>query len=99
MLEKMKHLVRDMDEEIMGAHHYAKLAKKSRESDPDLSRMYGTMAKQELSHAEMLMEQARRVCAVATAEDNKAGLDAIMEIQEDRTGPWMSKVKGLLDGV
>ena len=83
MLERIKHIVQDIDSEIMGAQH--------------ISRMYATMAKQELSHADMLMESARRICAAATESDNKAGILAIMDIQEDRTAPWILKVKGMLE--
>ena len=97
MLERIKHIVQDIDSEIMGAQHYAKLFKKFREKDPDISRMYATMAKQELSHADMLMESARRICAAATESDNKAGILAIMDIQEDRTAPWILKLKGMLE--
>ena len=56
MIERIKYIVRDIDDEIMGAQHYAKLFKKFREKDPEASRMYATMAKQELGHADMLME-------------------------------------------
>ena len=48
MIERIKYIVRDIDDEIMGAQHYAKLFKKFREKDPEASRMYATMAKQEL---------------------------------------------------
>ena len=97
MIERIKYIVRDIDDEIIGAQHYAKLFKKFREKDPEASRMYATMAKQELGHADMLMESARRICAAAPEEENKAAILAIMEIQEDRTNPWILKVKGMLE--
>ena len=34
MLERIKHIVQDIDSEIMGAQHYAKLFKKFREKRP-----------------------------------------------------------------
>ena len=33
MIERIKYIVRDIDDEIMGAQHYAKLFKKFREKD------------------------------------------------------------------
>ena len=44
MIERIKYIVRDIDDEIMGAQHYAKLFKKFREKDPEASRMYATPA-------------------------------------------------------
>lgn len=98
-LEQIKSIAADIDDEIMGAQHYGKIAKKLREYDPNMARSYATMASQELGHRDMLMDMMRKICRDAIEEDNKAGISAICELTEERTEPWVAKVRGKIEGM
>ena len=57
MLDKMKHAVRAIDDELLGAEHYAKMARKCKGEDNASMQTYLAMAKQELSHVDALRLQ------------------------------------------
>lgn len=98
-LEQIKSIAADIDDEIMGAQHYGKIAKKIREYDSGMARSYATMASQELGHRDILMEMMRKICRDATDDENKAGIMAIVELTEERTEPWVAKVRGKIEGM
>ena len=101
MLNWIKAIVRDIDDEIQGAEHYAKVAHKAKAMDANSMQVYLAMAKQELAHVETLSDLARRI--VKTAQERKdpnlAGIEAIWELQTERISTWVPKVKMMLDGV
>ena len=45
------------------------------------------------------MDMMRKICRDATEEDNKAGILAICELTEERTEPWVAKVRGKIEGM
>ena len=101
MLNWIKAIVRDIDDEIMGAEHYAKTAHKAKAMDANSAQTYLAMAKQELAHVETLSDLARRI--VKNSQERKdpdlAGIEAIWELQTERISTWVPKVKMMLDGL
>lgn len=99
MLHKIKSIVTDIDDEILGAEHYAKMAAKSKSIDQEAARIYASMAKQELSHAELLCDYARRICRETEGHEHHECAEMILEIQDERSAPWMAKIRLMLDGM
>lgn len=55
-MDDLKHMIRDIRDEIEGARHYAKMAYKHKGNAEE--RKYSDMAKQELEHADNLRRMA-----------------------------------------
>lgn len=99
MMHKMKELARDLNDEIKGAEHYAKMAAKFKASDTELCRAFHSMAKQELGHATTIYEQMSRFVRDAEAKDAaaKEGIQAIWEVVQEWTTEWMAHVRIMLE--
>lgn len=101
MLEKMKHAVRAIDDELLSAEHYAKMAHKCNGSDNAAMQTYLAMAKQELSHVDALSDMAKRTVSEAKNSNDPClhGIEAIWELQSERMAPWIVKIKMMMDGM
>lgn len=98
-LERMKAIVADIDDELQGAEHYARVAIKCKGHDNAAAATYLSMAKQELTHVDNLTDMAQRTISGARdAQDaNLAGLEAIWELESDRMADWIVKIKLVMD--
>ena len=101
MLEKIKYAVRAIDDELLSAEHYAKMAHKFKGSDNAAMQTYLAMAKQELSHVDALSDMARRTLSEAKDKQDPClcGIEAIWELQSDRMESWLVKIKMMIDGI
>lgn len=101
MLDKMKHAVRAIDDELLGAEHYAKMARKCKGEDNASMQTYLAMAKQELSHVDALSDMARRTLDEAKEKQDPCirGIEAIWELQSERMESWLVKIKMMMDGI
>lgn len=101
MLEKIKHAVRAIDDELLSAEHYAKMAHKCKGSDNAAMQTYLAMAKQELSHVDALSDMAKRTVSEAKNSNDPClhGIEAIWELESDRMAPWIVKIKMMMDGM
>ena len=101
MLDKMKNAVRAIDDELLSAEHYAKMAQKCKGSDNAAMQTYIAMAKQELSHIDALSDMARRTLNEAKDKQDPClrGVEAIWELESERMTSWLVKIKMLMDGM
>ena len=77
MFEKLMDMI---DEELDGAMQYAKCALHNKEGNAALAETFHTMAGQELEHAELLQEQAKKYAS----DDMKALYDYLHRKHIDR---------------
>lgn len=67
----IKSLVDDIQEEMIGAEHYAKLANQYKDSDKVLAETYAKLADVELSHVDTLHTQVVRIIKDWQAKGNE----------------------------
>ena len=101
MLDKIKYAVRSIDDELLSAEHYAKMAHKCKGSDNSAMQTYLAMAKQELSHVDALSDMAKRTVSEAKNANDPClhGIEAIWELEAERMAPWIVKIKMMMDGM
>lgn len=101
MLDKMKHAVRAIDDELLSAEHYAKMAHKCNGSDNAAMQTYLAMAKQELSHVDALSDMAKRTVSDAKNSNDPClhGIEAIWDLEAERMAPWIVKIKMIMDSM
>lgn len=67
-MEVIKHLIKDMNEEMEGAEHYAKKALQYKDEDRELADMYSKLSGVEKGHADMIHEQIVKKIKAKNAE-------------------------------
>lgn len=94
----IKHIVEDIEEELEGAEHYAKMATKYRDEDKQLADTYARMAQTEMGHVNDLHEHAVRLI-----EDQKkagvqvpASMQAVWDWEHGKHVDTAARVKSLL---
>ena len=60
-MKKIAIIVRDINEELEGAEHYAKMATQYKDDDKPLADAYADMAAQELGHVDRLCGSSRSI--------------------------------------
>lgn len=89
----IKHLVEDINEELEGAEHYAKLATQYKDEDRELAGI-------ELGHVNALHGQVVRIIKAWKATSGKetpAPMQAVWDYEHGRSIDKAAKVKTLLD--
>ena len=101
MLEKIKYAVRAIDDELLSAEHYAKMAHKCNGSDNASMQTYLAMAKQELSHVDALSDMAKRTVSDAKNSNDPClhGIEASWDLEAERMAPWIVKIKTIMDSM
>lgn len=97
-MKVIKNLVEDIQEELEGAEHYAKLATQYKDEDKVLADNYAKLAEIELGHVNSLHEQAVRIIKAYRASGNEPpeAMQAIWDWEHKRQIEWVSKIKTLL---
>ena len=97
-MKMIAEIVEDIREALEGAEHYAKKATQYKGMDDRLSSMYATMGTQELSHVDVLHEQAVRLIQAQRAEGKEvpAGMQAVWDWEHSILVDKTAKIKVLL---
>ena len=95
----MKKLFEQFEEEIEGVEEYSKCAKKYKEEDPTLSKMYSDMAQTELQHAQLIHAQIGKQASTheMTPEEAMKILEELWEDKQKQMDCDMAKAKATMD--
>lgn len=96
----IKHLVEDIQEEMEGAEHYAKLATQYKEDDRALADVYAKLASVELDHVDALHEQVVRIIKdwkATSGKETPAPMQAVWDYEHERSTDKAAKVRTLLN--
>ena len=98
-MNSIKCLVENIQEELEGAEHYAKLAVQNKDLDRILADTYYKLAGVELDHVNALHEQViRRIKAhKASGNEAPAAMMAVWEWAHEKMISHVTKIKILLD--
>lgn len=98
-MKQIKTIVKDIKEELQGASHYAKLAAQYKDTDKALADTYYTMANQELSHIDMLHNQAVRMIKAyqATGKEVPVAMQAVWDWEHENQVDDTARIRALLD--
>ena len=98
-MKSIKHIVKDIREELDGAEHYAEIAAKLRDTDMTAANTYAEMARQELSHVDKL-----HGLAVKLINEQKtagvtvpAAMQAVWDWEHEGMVERSTRIKMLLD--
>lgn len=84
-----------VQEELEGADEYATLARRFKETDTSLSKMYADIALQELTHVEILMHKASELYA---NEHHEVAVDTHLWVWEaKRVEHWIARIREKID--
>lgn len=94
----IKHIVEDIEEELEGAEHYAKMATKYKDSDKQLADTYARMAQVELGHVGSLHDHAVRLIEEQKASGVQVpvSMQAVWDWEHDKQVDTAARVKSLL---
>ena len=67
-MKEIKHIAKDIREELSEAEKYAKAALHYKEHDRELAQTFHDLARQELAHSELLHNQAVRLIRMKKSE-------------------------------
>lgn len=88
----------DINEELQGAEHYAKLATQYKLTNKPLAETCATMATQELNHVDMLHTQvAAMIKEVRAKETPPAGMMDVWNYMHEKHIDMVVRVKALLE--
>lgn len=99
-MKVIKCLVEDINEELEGAEHYAKLATQYKDEDRELADVYAKLANVELEHVNALHGQVSRIIKdwkAASGEETPAAMQAVWDYEHERATDKAAKVKTLLN--
>lgn len=99
-MKVIKHLVEDIEEELEGAEHYAKLATQYKDEDRELADVYAKLANVELDHVNALHGQVVRIIKdwkAKSGEEPPAAMAAVWDYEHQRAIDKSAKIKILLD--
>lgn len=91
-------LVDLIDEELDGAKHYIKMARREKEAHPTLSDTFAELAEQEMGHVKALHSQAARIIEnyKETTGEPPAEMLAIYNYEHDKQIDRASKIKQMI---
>ena len=100
-MKEIKILVEHIEEELEDAEKYAKAALYYKHFDPDMSRMYAELSRQELNHSEMLHTQAVKLIKQQHEKgvQSPPAMQAVWDWEHERMIENTSKIKALLNGL
>lgn len=99
-MKVIKDLVEDIQEELEGSEHYAKLATQHKDDDRELADVYAKLANTELEHVNNLHSQVVRIIKdwkAKTGEEVPAAMEAVWDWEHARMVDTAARVKSLLD--
>lgn len=95
----IKHLVEDIEEELEGAEHYAKLATKYKDDDKALADVYAKLAEVELDHVNALHAQVVRIIKewkATSAKEVPTAMQAVWDWEHEKMIDTSSRIKSML---
>lgn len=94
----IKNLVEDIEEELEGAEHYAKLATQYKEEDRTLADVYAKFADVELEHVDALHGQAVRMIKAqkSTGASAPASMQAVWDWEHEKMVDNVARIKTML---
>lgn len=94
----IKHLVEDIQEELKGAEHYAKLATQYKDEDRALAETYAKLAGVELEHVDALHAQAVRLIKgqQAAGVATPAPMQAVWDWEHEKMVDTTARIKTML---
>lgn len=94
----IKNLVEDIEEELEGAEHYAKLATQHKDEDRELADVYAKLANVELEHVEALHGQAVRMIKArkASGVETPAPMQAVWDWEHGKMVDTTARIKTML---
>lgn len=100
-MKEIKWLAEQIEEELHDAEKYAKSALYYKHTDPDMSRLCGELARQELNHSDMLHGQAVKLIKAQREKGVEAppAMQAVWDWQHERMIEHTNQVKMLLSGL
>lgn len=97
-MKAIKHIVEDIQEELEGAEHYAKLATQYKDTDKTLADMYVKLAEVELGHVNLLHDQAVRIIKEykASGKESPAVMQTVWDCEHEKYVDTTAMVKQLI---
>lgn len=95
----IKHLVEDINEELEGAEHYAKLATKYKDTDRQLADTYAKLANTELDHVDALHGQVVRIIKdwkATSKQEVPAAMQAVWDWEHEKSIDTEARIKNML---
>lgn len=94
----IKHLVEDIEEELEGAEHYAKLATQYKDEDRELADTYAKLANVELEHVDALHGQAVRMIKTqkSAGVETPAPMQAVWDWEHGKMVDTTARIKTML---
>lgn len=94
----IKNLVEDIEEELEGAEHYAKLATQYKDEDRELADTYAKLANVELEHVDALHGQAVRLIKAqkAAGVETPAPMQAVWDWEHGKMVDTTARIKTML---
>lgn len=98
-MKTIKCLVEDIQEELEGAEHYAKLATQYKEDDRVLADVYAKLASVELDHVNALHEQVVRIIKdwkATSGKETPAPMQAVWDWEHEKMVDTEARIKSML---
>lgn len=95
-MKQIKQIVEDIQEELEGAEHYAKLAIQHKESDKQLADTYAKLASVELDHVTALHAQAVRMIK-DVKEPAPASMQAVWDWEHEKMTDTATRIRMMLE--
>lgn len=99
-MKLIKCLVEDINEELEGAEHYAKLATQYKDEDRELADVYAKLANVELEHVNALHGQVVRIIKswkAANGQEPPAAMQAVWDWEHEKAVDTTARVKTMLE--
>lgn len=99
-MKKIKFLVEDINEELEGAEHYAKLATQYKDDDRELADTYAKLANVELEHVNALHGQVVRIIKnwkAKSGEETPAAMQAVWDWEHEKAVDTAARIKIMLE--
>lgn len=98
-MKKIKRLVENIGDEIEDAEKYAVEAMRTKAEDPELSKIYAELARQELGHADTLHNQAVRIIKAykATGAETPLSMQIIWDWEHEKIVDKTTRIKQMLE--
>ena len=97
-MKVIKYLVKDIQEELERAEHYAKLATQYKDEDRELADVYAKLANVELDHVDALHGQAVRMIRKQkdSSVQTPASMQAVWDWEHEKMVDTTARIKTML---
>lgn len=97
-MKAIKHIIENIQEELEGAEHYAKLATQYKDTDKSLADTYVRLAEVELGHVNSLHDQAVRMIKEykMSGKESPVSMQAVWDWEHKKAVDTTAMVKQLI---